>query len=40
MKTNDILTHIVINPKIRVGIPIIKETRLTVQFILSLLVQG
>lgn len=37
---NELLNRIVIDPKIMVGKPIIKGTRLTVQFILGLLAQG
>ncbi len=40
MKEKKLLARIVIDPKIMVGKPIIKGTRLTVQFILGLLAQG
>ena len=34
------LERIVINPKVKVGKPVIKGTRLTVEYILGLLAQG
>lgn len=37
---NELLKRIVINPKIMVGKPTIAGTRLTVQYIISLLAQG
>ena len=37
---NQLLTRIVLNPKVMVGKPIIKGTRLTVQYILGLLAHG
>ncbi len=40
MKDNELLTRIIIDPKIMVGKPVIKGTRLTVQHILGLLAQG
>lgn len=40
MKDNELLRRIIIDPKIMVGKPIIKGTRLTVQHILGLLAQG
>lgn len=40
MKKTDALSRIVIDPNVMVGKPIIKGTRLTVQFILGLLAQG
>jgi uncharacterized protein (DUF433 family) len=40
MKEKKILDRIVIDPKIMVGKPVIKGTRLTVQHILGLLAQG
>ena len=40
MKEKELLNRIVIDPKVMVGKPIIKGTRLTVQYILSLLAQG
>ncbi|MEM7030603.1 MAG: DUF433 domain-containing protein [Chloroflexota bacterium] len=36
----DLLERIVINPKVMVGKPIIKGTRLTVEYVLGLLAQG
>lgn len=40
MKEKELLNRIIIDPKIMVGKPIIKGTRLTVQHILGLLAQG
>lgn len=40
METKDLLNRIIIDPKIMVGKPIIKGTRLTVERILGLLAQG
>ena len=40
MEKNVLLERIVINPKVMVGKPIIRGTRLTVQYILGLLAQG
>lgn len=40
MERNQLLEHIEINPKIMVGKPVIKGTRLTVQYILNLLAHG
>ena len=40
MEKNKLLEHIVMNPKIMVGKPVIKGTRLTVQYILGLLASG
>ena len=40
MKTNQLLERIIVNPKIMVGKPVIRGTRLTVQFILGLLASG
>jgi len=40
MKEKEFLGRIVIDPKVMVGKPIIKGTRLTVQHILGLLAQG
>lgn len=40
MKEKEFLNRIIIDPKIMVGKPVIKGTRLTVQFILGLLAQG
>ncbi len=40
MSDHHLLDRITVNPKIMVGKPTIKGTRLTVQFILGLLAQG
>jgi uncharacterized protein (DUF433 family) len=40
MSDQQLLERIVLNPKIMVGKPIIKGTRLTVEFILNLLAHG
>jgi len=40
MNEKELLKRIVVDPKIMVGKPVIKGTRLTVQFILGLLAQG
>ena len=40
MERNKLLEHIEINPKIMVGKPVIKGTRLTVQYVLNLLAHG
>ena len=40
MTTDNLLDRIEINPKVLAGKPIIKGTRLSVQFIISLLGQG
>jgi uncharacterized protein (DUF433 family) len=40
MKNQDLLERITINPDVIVGKPIIKGTRLTVDFILNLLADG
>ena len=40
MKEKDFLNRIIIDPKVMVGKPIIKGTRLTVQHIIALLAQG
>ncbi len=40
MTENQMLERIVINPKIKVGKPVIKGTRLSVEYILGLLAQG
>ena len=37
---NELLERIVINPKVMVGKPVIRGTRLTVQYILGLLAHG
>jgi len=40
MKDNELLERIQINPKVVVGKPVIRGTRLTVEFILDLLAHG
>ena len=40
MSDMDLLTRIVINPKVMLGKPVIQGTRLTVQYILGLLAHG
>ncbi len=40
MKNEKLLERIVLNPKIMTGKPVIRGTRLTVDFILNLLAQG
>lgn len=40
METNHLLDRIEINPKVLAGKPVIKGTRLSVQFIVGLLGQG
>lgn len=40
MTENQMLERIVINPKVKIGKPVIKGTRLTVEYILGLLAQG
>ncbi len=40
MEKAQLLERIVINPKVMCGKPVIRGTRLTVQYILSLLAQG
>jgi uncharacterized protein (DUF433 family) len=40
MRDNQLLDRIVLNPKIMVGKPVIRGTRLTVDFILNLLAHG
>jgi len=40
MEQKQLLERIVLNPKIMVGKPIIRGTRLTVQYILNLLAHG
>ncbi len=40
MKEEQLLERITINPKVMVGKPVIKGTRLTVEYILSLLAHG
>lgn len=39
-KTNELIKRIVIDPKIMIGKPIVKGTRLTVEHILDLLAEG
>jgi uncharacterized protein (DUF433 family) len=40
MKDEELLGRIVLNPKVMVGKPVIRGTRLTVDFILNLLAHG
>jgi uncharacterized protein (DUF433 family) len=40
MSDQMLLERIVLNPKVMVGKPVIRETRLTVEFILGLLAHG
>ena len=40
MKEQQLLERITLNPKVMTGKPVIKGTRLTVEFILGLLAQG
>ena len=40
MKDQDLLKRITLNPKVMVGKPIIKGTRLTVEYVLNLLAHG
>jgi uncharacterized protein (DUF433 family) len=40
MKDEQLLKHITINPKVMVGKPVIRGTRLTVEYILNLLAHG
>jgi len=40
MKGDHLLDRIVLNPRVMVGKPIIRGTRLTVEYILNLLAQG
>ena len=40
MKDQDLLERITLNPKVMTGNPIIKGTRLTVEYILNLLAHG
>jgi uncharacterized protein (DUF433 family) len=40
MKADPLLDRIVINPRVMVGKPIVRGTRLTVEYILSLLAHG
>ncbi len=40
MTEKQMLERIIINPKVKVGKPVIKGTRLTVEYILGLLAQG
>ncbi len=40
MKQNKLLSRIELNPKIMAGKPVIRGTRLTVQYILNLLAHG
>ncbi|MBP7583678.1 MAG: DUF433 domain-containing protein [Spirochaetes bacterium] len=40
MSNNDITSRIEINPRVMAGKPVIKGTRLTVQYIISMLGQG
>ena len=40
MKENPLLDRIVVNPKVMVGKPVIKGTRLTVEYVINLLAHG
>lgn len=40
MKDQELLERITVNPKVMVGKPVIKGTRLTVEYILNLLAHG
>jgi uncharacterized protein (DUF433 family) len=40
MKDGDLLERIVLNPKVMVGKPVIRGTRLSVEYILNLLAHG
>ena len=40
MENKKLLSHIVMNPKVMGGKPVIKGTRLTVEYILGLLAHG
>ena len=40
MKDNELIERIVLNPKVMAGKPVIRGTRLTVEFILNLLAHG
>lgn len=40
MKDQQLLERITVNPKVMVGKPVIKGTRLTVEYILNLLAHG
>ena len=40
MKDQELLERITVNPKVMVGKPVIRGTRLTVEFILNLLAHG
>jgi len=40
MKDQELLERIIVNPKVMVGKPVIKGTRLTVEYILNLLAHG
>lgn len=40
MEQNQLLERIALNPKIMIGKPVIRGTRLTVQYILNLLAHG
>ncbi len=40
MRNQQLLERIVLNPKVMIGKPVIKGTRLTVEFIINLLAHG